>query len=102
MHPQKKQIRHLQQAEVGRWLSDSKAKVGLYKEALDIYNLPELDKLYNLSKLERFILNIVDWSEALEEVETLLFIRVLLESTSIASWVSPTWAEVNQKLLQIF
>ena len=98
-HPQKKQIRDSRQAEVFQWLSTSKAEANLYKDAFEVFNFPEFSKSYNFYGLEQFIINIVNWSDTFEQVESELSRKVLFESMRIAGWIYPTWREIYRLIL---
>ncbi|MDX2255822.1 MAG: NB-ARC domain-containing protein [Pseudanabaenaceae cyanobacterium bins.39] len=98
-HPQKKQIRDSRQAEVFQWLSNSKAEANLYKDAFEVFNFPEFSKSYNFYGLEQFIINIVNWSDTFEQVESELSRKVLFESMRIAGWIYPTWREIYRLIL---
>ncbi len=98
-HPQKKQIRDSRQAEVFQWLSNSKAEANLYKDAFAIFNFPEFSKSYDFYSLEQFIINIVNWSDTFEQVETELARKVLFESMRISGWIYPTWREIHKLIL---
>lgn len=69
---------------------------GLAAPLANIGNFVEAFTTLGLQKLDKFLFDLTEWTDAFEKVQPNLSIEVMREVVRIAGWISPQWQEIYQ------